>query len=141
VLDGGQDRGERLEAGHRGVPEPDGSSDARPGEARALGRALERSERQRCLLEERPPGGGELDVAAGADEQVGAERALELVDLVAQRRLGDVQARGGPAEMELLRDGQEVAEQARLEIDSPRLTLARNTGLGRRRGPRLASWP
>jgi len=57
-------------------------------------------------------------MAAGADEQVGAEGALELVDLVAQRRLGDVQARGGPAEMELLGDGQEVAQQARLEIDS-----------------------
>src|SRR6478736_6324937 len=40
--------------------------------------------------------------------------------------------------MELLCDGQEVAEQARLEIDSPRLTLARNTGLGRRRRARLA---
>jgi len=80
-------------------------------------------------------------MAAGADEQVGAEGALELVDLVAQRRLGDVQARGGPTEMELLGDGQEVAEQARLEIDSPRLTLARNTGLGRRSRPDLASWP
>jgi hypothetical protein len=79
-------------------------------------------------------------VAAGADEQVGAEGALELVDLVAQRRLGDVQARRRPAEMELLCDGQEVAEQARLEIDSPRLTVARNTGLGRRRRARLA-WP
>jgi len=71
-------------------------------------------------------------MAAGADEQVGAEGALELVDLVAQRRLGDVQARGGPTEMELLGDGQEVAEQARLEIDSPRLTLARGTGLGQK---------
>src|SRR6476660_2704187 len=40
---------------------------------------------------------------------------------------GDVQARGGPAEMELLRDGHEVAEQARLEIDSRSLTLCRST--------------
>jgi hypothetical protein len=53
-------------------------------------------------------------VAAVAHEQVGAERALELVDLVAQRRLGDVEARGGAAEMELLRDGEEVAQQTRL---------------------------
>jgi len=30
---------------------------------------------------------------------------LELLDLVAQRRLGDVEARGGSAEVELLRDG------------------------------------
>jgi len=139
VCDGGEDRAERLEAGHRRVAEPDRSGDARPGEARTLGGALERGERERCLLEERPPGGGELDMAAGADEQVGAQGPLELVDLVAQRWLGDVEACGGPAEVELLRNGQEVAEQARLEIDSRRLTLASITGLGRLRRPGLAS--
>jgi len=139
VCDGGEDRAERLEAGHRRVAEPDRSGDARPGEARTLGGALERGERERCLLEERPPGGGELDMAAGADEQVGAQGPLELVDLVAQRWLGDVEACGGPAEVELLRNGQEVAEQARLEIDSRRLTLAPITGLGRLRRPGLAS--
>jgi hypothetical protein len=84
VFDGGQDRCERLETRRRRVAEPHRARDARSGEAGALGRALERGERERCLLEERPPGGGELDVAAGADEQVAAERALELVDLVAQ---------------------------------------------------------
>jgi hypothetical protein len=141
VLDGGQDRGERLETRRRRVPEPDGSSDARPGEAGALGRAFERGERQRCLLEERPPRCGELDVAAGADEQVGAKRALELLDLVAQRRLRDVKARGRPAEMELLSDGQEIAKQARFEIDSPRLTIVRETGLGHRSEARLALLP
>jgi predicted ester cyclase len=52
------------------------------------------------------------------------------VDLVAQRWLGDVEARGGAAEVELLSDGQEVAKQARFEIDSGRLSLARGTGLG-----------
>jgi hypothetical protein len=58
-----------------------------------------------CLLEERGPGGGELDLAAGAHEQLCAEGALELADLVAERRLGDVEARGGPSEVELLSDG------------------------------------
>jgi hypothetical protein len=43
--------------------------------------------------------------------------------------------------LELLRNGQEVAEQARIEIDSRRLTLAPITGLGRLRRPGLASWP
>jgi hypothetical protein len=47
------------------------------------------------------------------------------LDLVAQRRLGDVEARGGPAEVELLSDGEEVAEQARFEIDSERLSIMR----------------
>jgi predicted ester cyclase len=55
---------------------------------------------------------------------------LELVNLVAQRRLGDVKARGSPAEVELLRNGQEIAEQARVEVDRARLSLAWETGLG-----------
>jgi hypothetical protein len=137
VLDGGQDRAERLEAGHRGVAEPHRPGDAGPGEAGALGCALERGERERCLLEERATRGGELDLAAGAHEEIRAERSLELPDLVAERRLGDVEARGGAAEMELLRDGQEVAQQARLEIHSPRLSLARERGLGRPAKARL----
>jgi len=57
---------------------------------------------------------------------------LELVDLVAQRRLGDVEARGCAAEVQLLGDGQEVAQQPRLEINSRKLSPARGTDLGRR---------
>jgi hypothetical protein len=34
------------------------------------------------------------------------------------------------AEVELLRDGEEVSKQAWLKIDSRRLTLARRAGLG-----------
>jgi hypothetical protein len=78
------------------------------------------------------PGGGEPDLAVVADEQLCAEGALELVDLVAQRRLGDVEARGCAAEVALLGDGKEVAKQARVEVDSPRLSIARDTGLGQR---------
>lgn len=59
-------------------------------------------------------------MAAGADEEVCAERALKRVDLFAERWLGDVEARGGAAEVELLSDGQEVAQEARFEIDSPK---------------------
>jgi hypothetical protein len=67
--------------------------------------------------------GGQLDPSARAQEQRRAERVLELADLVAQRRLRDVQPRGGAAEVEFLGDGQEVAEQARLEVDRPRLSV------------------
>ena len=104
-----------------------------------LGGALERCERERCLFEERVPGGGELDLAAGAREQLCAEGALELADLVAQRRLGDIEARGGTAEVELLSDGQEVAKQTRLEIDSPSLSIASETGLGQEASSEIAS--
>jgi hypothetical protein len=117
-FDGSQHRSESLEAGRWGVGEADGPGDTRAGEAGALSGALERGERQGRLLEERPTRGGELDVAAVTHEQVGPKRPLELVDLVAQRRLGDVEARCGSAEVELLRDGQEVAQQARLEVDA-----------------------
>jgi hypothetical protein len=47
------------------------------------------------------------------------------MNLVAQRRLRDVEARGGAAEVEFLRDGKEIAKKARLEIDSARLSLGR----------------
>ena len=132
VLDGGQDRAEGLVAGHRGVAQPYCPGDARPGEAGAFGGAFECAEGERCLLEERPAGRGERNLAAGADEQVGAERVLELANLVAQRRLGDVEARGCAAEVQLLRDGQEVAQQPRFEIHSRKLSPAWETDLGRR---------
>jgi hypothetical protein len=107
--------------------------------AGALGGALERRERDWRFLEEHLPGGGELDLAAGAHEQLGAEGALELADLGAQRRLGDVQPRGGTAEVELLGDGQEVANQARLKIDSPSLSIAWEKVLDENRGRDLPS--
>jgi predicted ester cyclase len=62
---------------------------------------------------------------------------LELADLVAQRGLGDVEPSGRPAEVELLGDGKEVANQARLEIDSSRLSVVWETGLGREPCPGL----
>jgi hypothetical protein len=45
------------------------------------------------------------------------------MNLVAERRLRDVEARGGAAEVEFLRDGKEIAKKARFEIDSARLSL------------------
>jgi len=135
VRDRRQQRSERFEAGRRGIAEAHGSGDARAGEAGALGGALERRERERCLREERLPGGGEPDLAVVADEQLCPKGALELVDLVAQRRLGDVETRGCTAEVALLRNGEEVAKQARFEVDSPRLSVARDTGLGQHASP------
>ena len=66
------------------------------------------------LVEERAARGGELDAAVGAVEQHDVQLALELADLLAERGLRDAQARRGAAEMQLLRDGQEVAEVAEL---------------------------
>jgi hypothetical protein len=129
-------RGSKLAAG---VAEEHGSDDTRAGEAGAVGGPLQRGERPRRLLEQHPTRGGELDVAAVSHEQVSAERAIELVDLIAQRRLGNVEPGCGAAKMELLGNGQEVARLARLEIDRRRLSLTRNTGLGQKRPSRFSS--
>jgi hypothetical protein len=61
------------------------------------------------------------------------------LDLVAQRRLGDVEARSGTAEVQLLGDGEEVAKQARLEINRGRLSNAWEASLGRQASAAIAS--
>ena len=58
------------------------------------------------------PAGRELDAPARPDQQREPELVLERADLLAQRRLGDVQALGGAAEVQLLRDRDEVAKLA-----------------------------
>jgi hypothetical protein len=45
-------------------------------------------------------------------QQNGTEVALQLLDRPAQRRLAHVQAGGGPAEVEFLGDGHEIAQRA-----------------------------
>ena len=47
--------------------------------------------------------------------EIEAQLELEKLDLPAERRLGQVQARGRPAEMQFLGDGDEAAEMAEFE--------------------------
>ena len=47
-------------------------------------------------------------------KQADPELALQLADLLGQRRLRDVQPLGGPAEVKFLGDGAEVAQVAQL---------------------------
>jgi len=114
------------------VAEPNRPRRAGPGETGTLGRPLHRREHESRLIKQRVSGSRERDLTACPHEQRRTEAALQLLDLVAQRRLGDIQPRRGSAEMELLRDGQEVAKQAWLEIDSPRLSIALSPAAGRR---------
>ncbi len=62
------------------------------------------------LVEQDGARGRQLDPSRGADEQLDAQRGLERLDPLAQRRLRDVQALRGAREMQLLGDGDEVAE-------------------------------
>jgi hypothetical protein len=49
-----------------------------------------------------------------AIEQASAEVSLELGELLAERGLGDGEAQGGAAEVELLGEGEDRAEVAQL---------------------------
>ncbi len=82
----------------------------------------------RARTQEHGPGRGQLDLALVAQQQRRADLLLELADLLAQRRLGHVQALRGTAEVQLLGDGDEVAQVAELHDD-------RHDG-GHRRVPR-----
>lgn len=62
------------------------------------------------VVEEKFAGGGDGDVAFVSLEEFFAEFVLELHDLLAEGRLGDVTALGGAAEVFRLGDGEEVAE-------------------------------
>ncbi len=72
-----------------------------------------RQQRLRLLLQQ-PAGVGEPHTAAVALEQLHPELGLEPADLLAQRRLGDVQALRGPTEVELVGNRGEVAQMAQL---------------------------
>ena len=89
------------EADHQGPAGPGGNA---PHGERAL---LREPQDAPGLGEEHPPGGRHLDRPAAAVEQRHADFLLKQHDLPTQRRLREVQARGGPAEVKLLRDDNE----------------------------------
>ena len=62
-----------------------------------------------------PPLRSERDVLRTALEETPAELVLEPLQLLAYRGLGDVQALGGAAEVQLLGQHRERPEQARIE--------------------------
>ena len=87
----------------------------------ACGRAPSGDDRRVCLRQ-RPPcsrekGGARLrqpHLAARAHEQARADLLFELTDRDTERRLGHVEPSRGATEVELLRDGDEVAKLAQL---------------------------
>jgi hypothetical protein len=60
-------------------------------------------------------GGGEAGGAGGAFEEVAVETGFEKLNVAGERGLGEVKAEGGPAEVELLGDGDEVSKVAELD--------------------------
>jgi hypothetical protein len=106
-----------------------------------------------CLSEEHAPGVGKVHPAGAAIQQPNAELAFQLCDRARQRRLGDAKAFGGPPEMTLLSDGNEITELACLKaihttrvrkIRVRRVYLPAAGGLinhGEANGPSLAAEP
>jgi hypothetical protein len=88
---------------------------ARVSVARRRERLVEASQHGRQGAGELSAGGRQRDASARADEERRSELALELVDAVAERRGSDGELPGGAGEVELVRDGQEVAELAQLD--------------------------
>src|SRR4051794_31478973 len=85
------------------------------------------------LLEQRTARGGQRDAALRAVEEPDAELLLELADLLADRRLGDVEPLRGAAEVQLFGDGDEVPEMAefhRWALFTPSAPSAPSAGRG-----------
>jgi hypothetical protein len=93
---------------HHAHRERPGLAPRRPPDVlRRLRRPLQDGPR---VPEQHPARLGERDAPPGPREQLHPELALELADLLAERRLRDAEPRGGAAEVQLLRDRHEVPQ-------------------------------
>ncbi|KAG1392470.1 hypothetical protein G6F59_014589 [Rhizopus arrhizus] len=82
--------------------------------SRAFQHFLQAGGQQPRLLQQKAPGFGQPQGTGGAFEQLHAQFFLELADLTAERRLGDVQPGGGTREAAFFRHGLEVAQVSEL---------------------------
>ncbi|MNH90816.1 hypothetical protein D3C73_433610 [compost metagenome] len=87
--------------------------------------------------QQRLAGHGQPDLVAGAVEQGGADRRLQLDHLATERRLGDVEPFRGAPEMELFSDGHEIAQAADIDARGfgKRIHRAHVRGPSGRTGP------
>src|SRR3954453_18643874 len=100
------------------------------------------------LLEQCSARRGQRDAAVRAVEEPDAELVLELADLLADGRLGDVEPLPGAAEVQLFGDGDEVPEMAEFHRWAPFTPSApsapsagRGAGRSRARGRARGSAP
>jgi len=87
-----------------------------PGSANRLHGALGLLQQLLAIAEECDPGGGQFDPPASAGQERHSELRLEPPDLLAERRLGDVQPLGGAPEVEFLGDGHEVPHEPQIKL-------------------------
>jgi hypothetical protein len=60
--------------------------------------------------QELAPGRRQFDVSSVADEKLSPKLTFEIADLLGERGAGEVKALGGPAEMQLFGNGDEVSQ-------------------------------
>ena len=96
----------RADRRHRHAPDL-----AEPRAAHLIGGALGLGEEAAPFIEKEGAGRGEPDLPAGPIEQPDTELLLEGPDLLAEARLRHAEAVGGAAEVELLGDGDEIADE------------------------------
>src|SRR6266540_1931573 len=110
----GQQARKDVELGGRHVADDQLADLAPRRPARDLHRALRLGQRQPRFDEEGPTGVRQRDSAIRPMEETDAELALEVADLLTERRLRDVQALRGSTEMQLFGDRHEVPEVTKL---------------------------
>jgi len=101
------------QAGH----EPDRERARAPG--RAGGPSAQRvggGQQRPGVGQQLPSGRGQLGRPPVPHEQLRFQLVFQRPDLAGQHRLRDVQGLGGPAEMQVLRDGDEIAQLAEVEV-------------------------
>ncbi len=107
---GRQESREDIELGGRHVADDQLSSFSTPRTARDISGPVRLSQGQPRLDEKGAPHVRELDSAVGPMKEADAEILLQAPDLLTERRLRDVKSLGGPPEVELFRDSDEVPE-------------------------------
>ena len=105
-------RHQRMERRRGGEADGDAADLAARGAAGADLGMLGLGQDRLGVDQERAAGVGQADAARMAHEQRRVDLALERADLLAERRLLDVQLLGRAGDVALMRDGDEVAEMA-----------------------------
>jgi hypothetical protein len=113
---GAKDGGQRGE--HAGADEADvkGADFSAADAARLVEVALDVAEGAAGALEQLVAGVGEGYGAGGSEEEGMAEEIFEAANLLRERRLREMEALSGAAEVKLFRDGDEVAEVTKLDV-------------------------
>src|SRR5262249_32641717 len=111
-----QNRGQGGVGG--GAGKPDAQKARRPlrGTAGGPGDPPGRRGCAASLFQNRPSRVGQLHTPPGAIEQPDSELVFELANLLAQRRLCDMQSCGSAAEMQFLGNRNEIAEVSQLHM-------------------------